>query len=931
MLHVTQTQQISNFCHRLLAALGPLLIFMAGLATAHPALAAVTPSSPTVIISRNGGANETIAAASFDGSNLGSYDAATGQLLLRGGSLTTTESGTSVVSSASLFYALYDPNGDQVTSGSFALPQSGTVTNGVRTFAYSGGTINLAGLAPTAGTGYIVSVSYQYRYRDSGKAPGFTINVDNGGMGYNAMFDVTGSPIFTPMLTMTTALVGANGAADQTYYVNPGTTPKFDGANLGTFDVNTGKLLLDGGTATTRENGNNSISNVTLYYRTRLAGAGGGAFNPVSLGQTGQVTNSDGSRTRYFSLNTSAQNLLANISTNSSYAVDVYLQANYSNGSVNSTITDNNGGLNYVATFDVTGTPIATTVWTGGVDDNWFNPRNWSLGVPTADVNARVPDFPSGSTVQYPNIYSGVVKPATPAQTIVNPDGTTDNIPASVGYDNTLSGNAMVRDLTLSGSNQLQRSILRLVSGRLDVFGDFNNPQGSFIQRSGGIISFKSQANQTISGSINGFTKVEIDGGATSIKTLTNSFAIKAGGYLKFINGILQTDISLVSSNFVSFDGATVDPTSGAITPAAQLQGESETSFLRGFLTTTQTAAPGSTQNFSNIGLTLAFTGNDPGNVTVTRNNGGNYAPTAFGGGSPKASIRRVFGVQPTNPNTNNGGLSATVTFRYLDNELVNLRTNSANPPDYSGSDDKTKLALYVSTSGGNTFSQLGRDTNAGNVLTKSGVTTFATYTLSEQQTPLPVTLISFDARRKGVDALITWATATEISNSGFEVQVSTNGTTFSKLAFVPSQAINSLNVLTYSFLDEQSGKTGQRYYRLRQIDQDGSSVYSPVRVVSFDAANDAVAQGQTTLTAYPNPFVEGDLPTVLVQSSATGNGLVQLLDVTGRQLSQQGFISTPGTQQVSLPATTGLQAGVYLAKVTLASGEVKTVRIQKH
>ena len=911
------------------SAVLPVLALAAGLAAARPAAAAVTPSTPTVVVSRNGGANETIGAATFDGSDLGSYDAATGQLLLKGGSLTTTETGNSVVNAASLFYTLYDPNGDEVANGSFALAQSGAVSGGVRTFTYSGGTVNLAGLAPTAGTGYLVSVSYQYRYRDNNKAPGFTINVDNGGMGYNATFDVTGSPVFTPMLTMTTALIGANGAAAQTYYVNPGTTPKFDGANLGTFDINTGRLLLDGGTATTRENGNNTVSNVTLYYRTRLVGSGGGAFSPVSLGETGQVTNGDGSRTRYFSLNTSAQNLLANISANSSYAVDLYLQANYSNGSTNATITDNNGMANYVATFSVTGTAIPTTVWTGGVDDNWFNPQNWSLGVPNTNMNARVPDFASGSTVQYPNIYSDVVKPATPAQVIVNPDGTTDNIPASAGYDNRGSGNAMVRDLTLAGSTQLQRSILRLISGRLDVFGDLNNPQGSFIQRSGGIISFKSQGNQTISGSINGFTKVEIDGGANSIKTLTNSFAVKAGGYLKFINGILQTDISLVSSNFVSFDGATIETSTGIVTPAAQLQGETETSYLRGFITTTQTASPGTTQSFSNIGLTLAFTGNDPGNVTVTRNNGGNYAPTAFGGGNPKPSIRRVFGVQPTNPNTNNGGLLANVSFRYLNNELVNLRTNSANPPDYTGSDDQNRLALYVSTSGGNTFSQLGRDTNTGNVLTKNGATTFATYTLSEQQTPLPVTLISFDARRKGADALVTWATATEISNFGFEVQVSTNGTTFTKLAFVPSQAINSLSVLTYTFLDEQSGKTGQRYYRLRQIDQDGTNVYSPVRVVSF-GANDAVAQGQTTLTAYPNPFVEGDLPSVLVQSSATGSGTVQLLDVTGRQLSQQEFTSTPGTQQISLPATTGLQAGVYLAKVTLASGEVKTVRIQK-
>ena len=867
----------------------------------------------------------TPGAGVFSGANIGTFNLGNPSdvLALNGATLTVNDP-TGNYNDGQLLYRIYQTGGSAPGYTTVSLG-SGSVSGGVRTFTLNGLTTNLlTGLTGGAGTGYNFDVVFRANDNNTFGNPVIDTPVKT------ATFTVTGAPTPTPTLTLTTAFVSANGAADVTYDINNGANSKpFNGANLGTFDINTGKLLLDGGTATTTESGGNTISSVTLYYRTRLNGSGGGAFSPISLGQTNVVTNADGSRTRSFSLNTAGQNLLNNISTNNTFNVDLYLQASGSNGSATFNITDTNGGSNYVASFTVTGTPIITTVWTGGVNDNWFDAGNWDKGVPTANTNARIPDFASGTTVNYPNIYSGVVNPGTKATTVTNPDGTVDNIPASPGYDNTNSGNAQVRDLTMNGSTQLQRSILRLIQGRLDVFGDFNNPQGSFIQRSGGIISFKSQGNQTISGSINGFTNIEIDGGATSIKTLTNSFAIKAGGYLKFINGILQTDISLVSSNFISFDAATTDPSTGVVVLAAQMIGETNTSYFRGFLTTTQIAPVGTTQNFSNTGITLSFTGNDPGNVTVTRNTGGNYAPSAFGGGSPKPSIRRVYGVQPTNSATNSGGLNAVVTFAYQDNELVNLRVNTTNPPDYSGAVDKTKASLYVSTTGGNSFSQLGRDSNMNNVLTKSGVTTFATFTISEQATPLPVKLVAFDAKRTGTNVLVTWATAMEISNSGFEVQVSTDGNAFRKIAFVASAAINSTSALQYSFLDEEAGKTGIRYYRLRQIDQDGKDEYSPVRVVNFSngASNSAQA---TTLTLFPNPFVEGEQPTLLVQAATAGAAHLQILDILGREVAHQDFVSLVGIQQVDIPQVAALSTGIYVAKVTLATGEVKTIRLQK-
>ncbi|RZJ93254.1 MAG: hypothetical protein EOO60_05150, partial [Hymenobacter sp.] len=390
----------------------PIFALIASLGMTNSAFAVVTPSNSTVIISRNGGGNETFSAPTFDGTNLGSYDAATGQLILRGGSITTTETGTSVVSGATLTYTVTDPSFSNVlTTRTLTLNQSGATTNGVRNFTFSGGAINLVGFAPVAASGYNVSVVYAYTYRN-GTGPIITGRDENGGAGYTATFDVTGTPTFTPTITMTTALIAANGNTDLSYDINnsPNSNP-FNGADLGSFNINTGRLLLNGGTATTTENGNNTISSLTLYYRVLQPSTGGGAFSPVALSQTSVVTNSDGTRTRTFSLNGAGQNLLANLNTAAGYNVELYLQASGTNGSTSFNVTDNNNNSNYVATFTVTGTAIATVVWTGGVDDNWFNPLNWNpQQVPTANTNARIPDFPSGSSVLYPQIYSDVVK-----------------------------------------------------------------------------------------------------------------------------------------------------------------------------------------------------------------------------------------------------------------------------------------------------------------------------------------------------------------------------------------------------------------------------------------------------------------------------------------------------------------------------------------
>ncbi|RZJ93323.1 MAG: T9SS type A sorting domain-containing protein, partial [Hymenobacter sp.] len=161
-------------------------------------------------------------------------------------------------------------------------------------------------------------------------------------------------------------------------------------------------------------------------------------------------------------------------------------------------------------------------------------------------------------------------------------------------------------------------------------------------------------------------------------------------------------------------------------------------------------------------------------------------------------------------------------------------------------------------------------------------------------------------------------------NNKGFEIQVSTDGTTFRTLTFVASQAGTSTQKQDYSYTDTETGKVGARYYRLRQVDFDGSASYSPVRVVSF---------GETTLateiSVYPNP-VAGDEARLLIQTTEVGTARLRVTDLMGRTLLDQAVATASGSTEVLLTELAAAKQGTYLAQLTLPSGQVKRLKVQK-
>jgi len=148
---------------------------------------------------------------------------------------------------------------------------------------------------------------------------------------------------------------------------------------------------------------------------------------------------------------------------------------------------------------------------------------------------------------------------------------------------------------------------------------------------------------------------------------------------------------------------------------------------------------------------------------------------------------------------------------------------------------------------------------------------------------PLPVSLVAFTAQAvQNRDAQLKWTTASELSNDHFEVERSLDGTSFVQAGQQQGQGTKA-TATDYSFTDAGIGAraAGQSvYYRLKQVDRNGTSVYSPVRTVSFTAASAAL------VGLYPNPATAAT--SLDLSALPAGNTYqVLLLDATGRQVRQ--------------------------------------------
>ncbi|TXF89185.1 choice-of-anchor B family protein [Neolewinella aurantiaca] len=189
-------------------------------------------------------------------------------------------------------------------------------------------------------------------------------------------------------------------------------------------------------------------------------------------------------------------------------------------------------------------------------------------------------------------------------------------------------------------------------------------------------------------------------------------------------------------------------------------------------------------------------------------------------------------------------------------------------------------------------------DTGNGH-LVEGGLDNFSLTALAR----LPVTLSSFTATAVAKQtARLEWVTEEEDNASHFAVQRSADGINFATIGEVVAVGESSVSQ-TYSFVDADAA-VGANFYRLEQVDRDGSSTLSEVRLVSF--------AGSEELVVYPNP-VQDQL--WILGADA---GAVEVYESSGRLVRR--FPAAEGQETINLA---DLAPGVYLVSVNGKSTRV--------
>ncbi|NWF88346.1 MAG: T9SS type A sorting domain-containing protein [Ignavibacteriaceae bacterium] len=172
----------------------------------------------------------------------------------------------------------------------------------------------------------------------------------------------------------------------------------------------------------------------------------------------------------------------------------------------------------------------------------------------------------------------------------------------------------------------------------------------------------------------------------------------------------------------------------------------------------------------------------------------------------------------------------------------------------------------------------------------------------------IPVELTSFTAKQVGSIVNLFWSTATETNNKGYEIERKINDNNWQVIGFEKGKGTTS-EKSEYSFIDKIN-YSGKVYYRLKQIDFDGSFSYSNEAVINIAAPSEFKLEQN-----YPNPFNPATTINYQLGSDVMVN--IALYNALGQQVRVLvNEYKTAGTYEVKLNAS-DLTSGIYYYKMT--------------
>lgn len=167
---------------------------------------------------------------------------------------------------------------------------------------------------------------------------------------------------------------------------------------------------------------------------------------------------------------------------------------------------------------------------------------------------------------------------------------------------------------------------------------------------------------------------------------------------------------------------------------------------------------------------------------------------------------------------------------------------------------------------------------------------------------PLPITLINFNATQKNNAILIKWSTSSEINNDFFTIENSKDGENFKTIKTIKGAGFSN-EVLNYTFLHENP-HLGINYYRLKQTDYDGAFTYSDIIAVNFKHTD-------SKLNIFPNPILNQQVTLSGLLKDDVYN--ISVCDISGRIIKS---VKAENTNAITVSFEQVLSNGYYFVLV---------------
>ena len=256
------------------------------------------------------------------------------------------------------------------------------------------------------------------------------------------------------------------------------------------------------------------------------------------------------------------------------------------------------------------------------------------------------------------------------------------------------------------------------------------------------------------------------------------------------------------------------------------------------------------------------------------------------------------------------GNSNITLALQWNAADAVTSFQNATAHVNHYTSGAWDKYAATIGTAAGSETGSL--------VATRAGITSFSPFAVSSRPDgALPVELTAFSAQRKGSDVACTWATASEKNSRDFAIERSADGREFIRIGKVNASGGNVTT--TYAFTDEQP-LAGLAYYRLRQMDFDGTESFSSVVKVSGVAV-------LAVPVVVPNPGT-GRFAVVTADGQAWV-GPAMVFNALGELVLRLPAADSEGADARVFDLS-GQPAGLYLVQLQTLTGP-RTLRLMKN